>query len=224
MPQYALSLSLPPLFSADNFIIGECNEEAWRWVNAWPNWSASGPSHALLLTGPAGCGKSHLGQVWAQRAGALTLPASGLTGQEPGKSNLLLEDIEQVKDQTHLLHLFNYTRENGHSLLMTSAHAPKALPFTLPDLTSRLLAVPAVAITEADDSVLAGAMRKQFSDRQMKVDDEVIAYTLPRIERSLGKIKELVEYLDSAALAERKNITIPFVKKILDQQQSQPLL
>ena len=52
--------------------------------------------------------------------------------------------------------------------------------------------------------VLAGAMRKQFADRQMKVADDVIAYALPRMERSLEKIRELVQLVDKSALAERQ--------------------
>jgi hypothetical protein len=56
------------------------------------------------------------------------------------------------------------------------------------------------------------------------VEDGVIAYALPRVERSFAKIRELVELLDSAALAERKNITVPFVKRMLDQWQNTAFL
>ena len=52
MSQYALSLSLPPVFSADNFFVSDCNRNAWQWVHAWPKWSATGPAHALILITP----------------------------------------------------------------------------------------------------------------------------------------------------------------------------
>ena len=58
-------------------------------------------------------------------------------------------------------------------------------------------------------------MRKQFADRQVKVDEEVIAYVVARMERSLTRVKELVELLDARALAEGKTITVPFIKKVL---------
>lgn len=211
MSQYALPLTLPAVFSADNFFVSECNRDAWRWVNAWPQW----PAHALLLYGPRECGKSHLGHIWAEKAGAQTLSAANLT-VTAHEGNLLVEDIEALRDERALFHLFNDAKEKKNWLLLTSSAAPQQLPFTLPDLTSRLLALPSAAIAGADDEVLAGAMRKQFADRQIKVDDDVIAYILPRIERSLARVKEVVEKLDSGALEQRKAVTIPLVKKVLE--------
>jgi DnaA regulatory inactivator Hda len=220
MTQYTLSLPLPTLFSEDNFIVSDCNKEAWQWIQTWP-------SHALLLYGPSGCGKSHLGYIWAQRTSALTTPANVLDQIDLSKvamGNWLIEDIEELHNERTLLHMYNAIKEQGGNLLITSALPAAQLPFTLPDLTSRLLALPSANIQQPDDAVLAGAMRKQFTDRQMKVDDEVIDYILPRIERSFKKIQELVEYIDRSALAAHKNITIPFVKRMLDAWQNTPLL
>ena len=147
MSQYALNLSLPPVFTAGSFFVSDCNRQAWQWIESWPNWQS-------------------------------------------------------------------LIREHGGSMLMTSMVPAPNLPFSLPDLTSRLLALPSVGIDQPDDDALAGAIRKQFSDRQMKVDEEVIKYLLPRMQRSFLKAKELVELLDAKALAEGKNITIPFVKRV----------
>ena len=163
MSQYTLSLALPPVFSEDNFFVSDCNRQAHGWIMRWPDW----PAHALLLHGPEGSGKSHLAAIWAARS----------------KGNVA-EDIERLADERELLHLFNSTKENKQNLLLTASVPAPGLPFTLPDLTSRLLSIPSVAIGQPDDEVLAGAMRKQFADRQMKVDDDVIAYILPRMERS----------------------------------------
>jgi chromosomal replication initiation ATPase DnaA len=211
MSQYAMSLNLPAVFTAGNFIVSSCNEAAWKWVEAWPDW----PQHALLLRGPQGSGKSHLGHIWAERSGATVITAASLSREQPVQGHCLLEDIETTPDERALLHLFNYSRENRHGLLMTCMPPIPSLPFTLPDLTSRLLSAQAAEIEQPDDAVLGGAMRKQFIDRQMAVDDEVIAYILPRIERSLASVRQMVERVDAAALAEHRNVTIPFVKKLL---------
>jgi chromosomal replication initiation ATPase DnaA len=213
MSQYAFPLALPPVFSADNFFVSGCNRDAWRWVNAWPDW----PSRALIVYGPKDCGKSHLGHIWSARARAAIMEAPALPHPDTAKKNqdTLIENIEQAADERLLLHWCNVARENGFSLLLTSSLPPPQLPFTLPDLTSRLLALPAVSIERADDEVLAGAMRKLFADRQMKVEEDVIAYILPRIERSLSSVREVVDTLDRHALEAQRNITIPFVKRIL---------
>jgi len=210
MSQYALTLALPPVFTADTFVVSGCNHQAWQWVENWPNWQA------LLLYGPEGSGKSHLGHIWAARSQAVTVNGADIGLIEPGSGNWLIEDIGQAAERP-LLHLFNYVREHGGSLIMTARSPAPGLPFTLPDLTSRLAALPSVAIGQPDDEVLRGAIRKQFSDRQMKVEEDVILYILPRMQRSLLKAKELVELLDASALAEGKSITIPFVKRIMGE-------
>lgn len=214
MSQYALTLPLDPVFSADNFFISECNRTAWDTLQRWPNWGA----HALILSGPAGSGKTHLAELWRARVGAACINAAALDARTAGSNgHWLVEDIEGLRDERLLLHLFNATREQGGGLLMTSAVPAAQLPFTLPDLTSRLLAAASASIAQPDDAVLAASFRKQFADRQMKVDEEVIAYIVPRIERSLGAVKTLVETLDRTTLETRKNLTIPFVKHILER-------
>lgn len=209
MSQYALSLSLPPVFSEANFYVSDCNREAHGWVMRWPDW----PANALLLYGPSGAGKTHLGHVWAARARAAVCetapPADNISGPA------LVEDIHGAKNERQLLHALNYAAEKRHSLLLTSLLPPAQLPFTLPDLTSRLKALPAVGIAAPDDGALSAALRKQFADRQLKVEDDAIAFLLPRMERSFSGAADMVSRIDTAALAEKRNPTIPFLKRAL---------
>ena len=177
----------------------------------WPDW----PTNALLIFGPKGSGKSHLGHIWALRADAVVLDARQDFSPQSLREPALIEDIEHMQNQEHLLHTLNYSRENNRSLLLTSGVSVRELPFTLPDLTSRLLALPVGIIEAPDDEVIVAAMRKQFADRQMKVDDEILSFLLPRMERSFAHIAEVIAALDRQALAEQRNLTIPFIKKIL---------
>lgn len=212
MSQYALPLPHATLYTPESFLVSSCNETAWHMLEAWPAWQ----SHALILAGCPGSGKSHLSHIWARKASAAIVQASGLATEEPQGTNWLVEDIETLSNPRALFHLYNYTRENKHSLLMTASLPPAQLKITLPDLSSRLLATPLATIAMADDIVLAAAMRKQFADRQLKVEEEVIAYLLPRMERSLSQIQLLVTRIDEAALQNHKNITVPFVRKLLE--------
>jgi DnaA regulatory inactivator Hda len=208
MPQIPLPLSLPAIFLAENFFVSSCNKAAYDTVLG--KWE----SHALYLYGQKGAGKSHLASIWAQKFGAEVVFCNAINHAEI-TGNIVVEDIENCADETALFHLFNHCKNSGTKLLMTSAILPSALPFSLPDLTSRLRACALASINEPDDELLGAVLRKQFADRQLLVDDAVIAYLLPRMERSFAGVTELVEKLDQNALAEQKNITVAFARKIL---------
>lgn len=214
MSQLSLQLSLPEVFSADNFFISSCNEEAYKILMEERNWENNVQKHALYLYGEKGSGKSHLARIWQEKTAAIVITAddinpSAVTG------NSIIEDVEQRRNEKALLHLFNHCKEIGVKLLLTSSLPVSSLPFTLPDLTSRLRGLQIASIYPPDDALIAGVMRKQFADRQILVDDEVISYLVTHTERTLENVKLLVEKLDKNALSERRNITIPFVRKVL---------
>jgi chromosomal replication initiation ATPase DnaA len=86
---------------------------------------------------------------------------------------------------------------------------------TLPDLASRLAAMPAVAIAPPDDALLAAVLVKLFADRQLAIGADVVDYLVGRMERSFAAASAMVERLDRAALAERRAVTVPLVRKML---------
>ena len=70
-------------------------------------------------------------------------------------------------------------------------------------------------IDAPDDALLGAILVKQFHDRQIKVAADVIAYILPRMERSFAAARDLVERTDRAALAQKRAISIPLVRDVL---------
>ncbi len=207
MAQLPLPLTLPELFSEDNFFVSDCNGEAYNTVLG--NWQ----NHALYLYGEKSSGKSHLAHIWQKRMGAAVMSSNNIDIQSVN-GNCLVEDIENCTDEQSLFHLYNHCKEIKAKLLMTSSVLPGNLPFKLPDLTSRLRSCQLVTLYPPDDILIASVIRKQFSDRQLLVDDEVVSYVSARCERTLEGVKNLVQTLDKNALAEQRNITIPFVKKV----------
>jgi chromosomal replication initiation ATPase DnaA len=118
-------------------------------------------------------------------------------------------------DERALLHTYNGVAERGGHLLLTALAPPALWSLTLPDLVSRLRVAPAVAIGLPDDALLAALMVKLFTDRQIALAPEVPAYVVPRIERSFEAVAQLVDRLDRAALAERRPVTVPLVRRVL---------
>jgi chromosomal replication initiation ATPase DnaA len=92
----------------------------------------------------------------------------------------------------------------------------------LPDLRSRLLAAPSVAIGAPDDALLGAVLAKLFTDRQLQVSPEVIEWLLRRIERSFAGARGAVARLDAAALALKRPVTVLLAREVLGEAQSTP--
>ncbi len=85
----------------------------------------------------------------------------------------------------------------------------------LPDLVSRLAAVPTVEIGPPDDILVTQVLVKLFADRQIEVGPEVVSYLVTHMERSFDAARELVAAADTAALAGKRAVTVPLVREVL---------
>ena len=205
-----------PALGAESFLVDDGNRAAVAWIDRWPAW----PGGALALCGPPGAGKSHLASVWRRRCGAVPLPAAELDAAFldawPGAgAAVALEDGDRGICEDSLFHLVNLVREDGGHLLLTARLAPARWPVALPDLASRLAALPVATLTEPGDGLLAAVLAKQFQDRQLAVPDEVVAYLVARMERSFAAAAALVAALDGLSLAEHRAITVPLARRAL---------
>lgn len=216
--QLPLDLGLAAALGGEDFLVAACNADAVAWIDRWPAWPAPG----LVVHGAAGCGKTHLAHVFAARAGAPLIAAAALTRAGPpdllaGRRAVVVEDADRPGgDAQALLHLYNLAREQGAQLLLTARLPAAQWRTTLPDLASRLRALPHAAILPPDDSLLAGLLVKLFADRQLRVGQEVVAYLLARLERSCEALRAAVAAIDAAALAERREVTVPLVRKVVE--------
>jgi chromosomal replication initiation ATPase DnaA len=212
MSQLGLDLPHRPALGRADFLVSDCNAAALGWVERWPDW----PSHALVLHGPEGCGKSHLAHLWCERAGARLISGRELTEWEalsisPG---VAVDDSDRASE-TALLHLYNSCAETSASLLVVTRSAPSAWPIALPDLASRLRAAPAIEVVPPDDALLAAVFVKHFADRQLRVMPAVIAYLVRRMERSFAAAAALSARLDQLALAEGRPIGLALTRRVL---------
>ena len=87
----------------------------------------------------------------------------------------------------------------------------------MPDLASRLAAAMSVAVGAPDDELIAGVLIKHFLDRQISVDPAVVTFLLGRMERSFAAVRRIVAALDEAGLAEKRGITVPLARAVLQR-------
>ncbi len=214
--QLTLDLPIETRYGREDFLVSPSNARAWDMFESWPKW----PDRVLLLLGPTGSGKSHLGAIWAAQTGARTLPAGQLPLADlPGLARapaIFLEDADRARGvENELFHLLNLVRESSASLVITARLWPDSWELVTRDLVSRLRLAPAVEIGEPDDALVRAVLVKLFVDRQLVVDTSVVEYLAVRIERSLDAARAIVEALDQEALARGRAITRPVAAEVL---------
>jgi chromosomal replication initiation ATPase DnaA len=221
--QLPFDLPHDPNFTEEDFLEAPSNKNALAMIRLWPDW----PQRVLLLLGPRGSGKSHLGAIWARRAGARVISARDLRleilpelAAEPA---LLLEDADLSPTlapprEAEMFHLLNLAAEKGVCLLVTAEKNPDHWGLATPDLLSRLRRAPTVAIAAPDEAFLRAILVKLFYDRQIKVDETVVDFLALRLERSFEAAQKIVAALDREGLARGRPVTRPLAAAVLNAQ------
>jgi chromosomal replication initiation ATPase DnaA len=205
--QLALALNHAENYAREEFLSGPSNEEALQLVDCWPDW----PANVIALIGPEGSGKTHLATIWAAAAGARVVAARAVREAELPSAlatgALVVEDAAAAADERALFHLINLAREAKSFLLFTARTAPASWPAAVPDLVSRLRALPVVSLRAPDDQLLRAVIVKLAADRQLTLDESVVRYLSTHIERSLAAARAAVIALDHEALRQGRPVT-----------------
>ena len=175
--------------SRDDLVVSRRQSAAVALIDRWPDW----PSPVVVLAGPAGSGKTHLGADLARDGRRRRRSIGGQASAprpspSPARGRVFIDDADRPGlDETGLFHVVNAVRGRRHA---PAADRPRRFPsawgVALPDLASRLKAAATVEIREPDDLLLAGVITKLFADRQVEVEPHVVQFLVRRIERSLS--------------------------------------
>jgi chromosomal replication initiation ATPase DnaA len=222
--QLSLDLGHRAAFDRDDFLVTPSNATAVGIVDQWPQW----PTHAAVIVGPAGSGKTHLAMVWQKRSNAFIVLPSGFGVDEVpvvlSNSAAIVENLHLAQvSETALFHLLNHARQNNATILFTSTVWPLQL-VALPDLKSRLSALPVAHILPPDDALLRGVLVKQFNDRQIAIDEALVSYLVTRMPRSLDVARQVVARIDAEAMEQGAAVTRAFAARILSQFENPELL
>jgi len=206
--QLVLALDHAVSYAREDFLSGPSNATALALIERWPDW----PNRTMVLVGPPGAGKSHLAAVWAETSGARVLSAKLLAEADLpaalATGALVVEDLEPAGlDERALFHLINLAREETAYVLFTARAAPSSFSVGIRDLTSRLRALPSVALAPPDDALLRALIVKLAADRQIAIDEPLVNYLANRIERSFTAAHAAVARLDEEAMRRHRPVT-----------------
>ena len=203
MSQIPLNLRPTARQSFSNFHVTPGNQAAVTMLRARDRW----PSAAVLILGPRGSGKTHLGHAWQLKA-----------------DGEFIDDAHLV-DETTLFDAINRALAGQISgLVLASALAPTEWGVSMPDLNSRLNAMPTLTLAEHDEASLEPILRELFEQAGRDVAQDVVSYVLQQCERSVEALRELVLELDVAAGSTKADLTKAFVAKYLRDRSKVDLL
>jgi chromosomal replication initiation ATPase DnaA len=213
--QYPLALATPTAYDKANFFVTPAHAPALTMLEAWPAWT----DKLLLIVGEPASGKTHLGHIWAEQSHAqwltpATLDNRCIEGLRP-RCAYILDDLPAAIPDTLLFHFINRVREIEAYALLLAASDPVHWPQQLPDVQSRLKSLPRATIGAPEDGLVMALMVKAFADAQVHVEDDVVQYLLPRVERSFTSVQRVLMAITQRAYAEQRAITIPLAKQVL---------
>jgi chromosomal replication initiation ATPase DnaA len=214
--QLAFDLPHRVALSRADFLTSDSNATAVGWIDRCRDW----PSGTLALHGPAGCGKTHLVNLWCAENSGIGIAGEVLTDEvvtrvaSQRRFRIAIDNADRASERP-LLHIFNLCLENRGLVLLASRHPPASWRVTLPDLDSRLRAVLAVGIGLPDDALLEAVLVKHFADRQLRVAPGVVAHLTSHMERSFAAAAEMAARLDLISLRDRRAITVPLARRVL---------
>ena len=197
----AKQIALPLDWSAGGsndgpLIVGTSNADAVRYLRHVSTW----PVRTAVLTGPRGSGRSLMGRLFARESGGRVID---------GHDSLSEEEI---------FHAWNAAQANGTPLLIIADTPPAAWDIQLPDLRSRLAAVPVLTIGDPDDCLARDLIEALFAQRGIALPPGIASYIVPRMERSYAMIHRVVAALDAASLEKGGGISIRLTRETLLSQ------
>lgn len=217
MQQLSLALAKPASYAPEDFVVTDANRDARQWISRWPDW----PGRILSLFGPAGAGKTHLAHCWLQGGGYL-FSEEELARLSPREllhlgRRLVFKYRGGALPEEALFHLINLVREEEAGLLILSTEAPARWRINLADLASRLRALPSCEVLPPDETLLEAVIAKRFADLELRVPQEVTRYIVTHMPRTFAAVQQVVQLLDQQSLQAKKNITLPFVRQVLQR-------
>lgn len=184
----------------------------------------------IYVWGEEGAGKSHLLRAWVAQAldvgrNALYIDAAAtpLTEAALDAEYLAIDQIEKLnnEEQALLFAIFNRFRNSGKGfLLLSSEYTPPQLVIR-EDLRTRMAYCLVYEVKPLTDREKIDALVSMAAARQVTIDPEIFEYLLNHWRRDMDSLMQMLDTLDNYAVMMGKRITLPLLRQLLKQQETQ---
>jgi len=114
--------------------------------------------------------------------------------------------------------IYREFEESGAKLVLSATQPPSAYSIPLADFRSRLLAGLILHLQPLTESQQHEALRLHASQRGLELPDDTIQYLQRRLPRDMSSLCGFLDELDTASLIAQRKLTVPFVKRVLDDK------
>jgi len=205
--------------SPETLVVAEANRDAAALLTDWRSW----PGGALALVGPPGSGKTHIALAWALEVGARQLAAGAGPDEAAAvfaESRALLIDDAPTADETTLWRVLDQARTAGGAVLLVGQTPPGAWRVTLPDLRSRLAALPVARLKEPDEALMAVVLRRVCREQFIQLSDDAANYLVQRLPRTFAAAHAWVAALDQELVRGAKPVSMAGARRALQRMQA----
>ena len=185
----------------------------------------------LFFWGASGSGKTHLLNACCDMAREqnrayryLSLSRDSLDAvQREGLSagallcldNLELLQQDGVDQSVNLLSVYEQIIRSGGNLIVAARVPLSQLEIPLPDLVSRLSSGGTYHLQTLADEHKADALQQRASQRGFELSEQVMEFIMSRYDRDTVALFALLDRIDRSSLAEKRKITVPFVRGLI---------
>jgi len=223
--QLPLQLNLKEVYRFDNFYFSQaelkralmelCQTDSLSFLYVWGE-PSSGKSH-LLMAAAENVPKNTL---YLPLADLVQSASPDVLESVEHLDLLCIDDLEAISNhrewQEALFHCFNRLQHSGCQLLVAATHNPATIDLSLADLRSRMSTALIYQLESLDDTEKQQALIIQAQSRGLELSEEVANYLLRHHSRDMRVLMALLQDLDKASLVEKRRLTIPFVRQVLN--------
>ncbi len=213
--QLLLNFNFKKSFNDHDYYVSDSNFFAFNIIDKWPKWEKK----ILNISGEKFSGKTHLANIFKLKSSALFLNEKEISNEIYKKIKLyetiIIDDFSNRVDENLIYSIFNLVDQDSKYLLINSVTPLSEINFSLPDLQSRCRNSLQAKINPPDDDLIFAIILKNFSDRQIKLNKQLVEFIVSRIDRSYSKISEFIYKVDELSLKKKKPINLKTIKEIL---------